>query len=236
MDLPQIGAHCALETCNVCDFLPITCKCQKKFCRDHIFPDNHGCTAVAEAQTASATTASGPPLKRCTLEGCQKPSLYAFTNDPERESCEKCHGSFCVQHRYPDTHNCAPIQDPTPGPESSARALLKKNFGSQMTGGGTSKPKSSTRKKKPPTDPVKLAQWKKVELMKLRHRAVPADPKDKGTSPPVDQRLAVSVLYDGEEKPFWLRKSVSGGKAIDMLSTQMKVRGSNSTVRVFVGC
>lgn len=51
----------------------------------------------------------------------------------------------------------------------------------------------------------------KVELMKMRHRAVPGDPKDKPSSVLVDQRLHVKVKLDVEkyaskEGVFWFRK------------------------------
>lgn len=51
----------------------------------------------------------------------------------------------------------------------------------------------------------------KVELMKMRHRAVPGDSKDKPSSVLVDQRLHVKVKLDVEkyaskEGVFWFRK------------------------------
>jgi hypothetical protein len=56
----------------------------------------------------------------------------------------------------------------------------------------------------------KLAQLQKVELMRMRHRAVPADPKDKPGSVGVDQRLHVKASCRGDtgavEKTFWFRK------------------------------
>ena len=61
-----------------------------------------------------------------------------------------------------------------------------------------------------PTDPKKLAQLQQVELMRMRHRAMPADPKDKPGSVGVDQRLHVKVSRRGDpegvEKIFWFRK------------------------------
>ena len=61
-----------------------------------------------------------------------------------------------------------------------------------------------------PTDPKKLAQLQKVELMRMRHRAVPADPKDKPGSVGVDQRLHVKARWRGDlngiEKVLWFRK------------------------------
>lgn len=47
-----------------------------------------------------------------------------------------------------------------------------------------------------------------MELMKMRHRAIPGDPKDKMSAPPLEERLHVKVLVNDTqtEKVFWLRK------------------------------
>jgi len=47
--------------------------------------------------------------------------------------------------------------------------------------------------------------------MKMRHRAIPGDPKDKPSSVLVDQRLHVKVKLDDPNYPrkegvFWFRK------------------------------
>lgn len=44
--------------------------------------------------------------------------------------------------------------------------------------------------------------------MKMRHRANPADPKDRVSSVPIDERFHVRILKDNEEKVFWLRKVI----------------------------
>lgn len=63
------------------------------------------------------------------------------------------------------------------------------------------------RATKVPTDPVKLAQYRKVELMKMRHKAAPGDAKDKSTSPPQDQRINIQLDIDEPlRKVFWFRK------------------------------
>ena len=51
----------------------------------------------------------------------------------------------------------------------------------------------------------------KIELIKMRHRAIPGDPKDKLSSLLIDQRLHVKVKLDIEkyasrEGVFWFRK------------------------------
>lgn len=45
--------------------------------------------------------------------------------------------------------------------------------------------------------------------MKMRHKAQPADPKDKGKHVPVDQRLHVKVSLEADEDVqnwFWFQK------------------------------
>jgi hypothetical protein len=103
-----------------------------------------------------------------------------------------------------------------------------------------------------PTDPKKLAQFQKVQLMKMRHRAEPGDPKEGATSVPLDQRLHVMVKTDVDpvqEKTLWFRKvgkvllgnlevehsssaeqSTGAGKALDLISTQLGLSGSESFV------
>ena len=91
---------------------------------------------------------------------------------------------------------------------SAAQKLLEKNFGSALSNPSTTRSSSSrgSKKKRIPTDPLKLAQYKKIELMKMRSKATPADPKDKATSAPAEQRLTVNVRYGQNEKVLWLRK------------------------------
>jgi hypothetical protein len=59
---------------------------------------------------------------------------------------------------------------------------------------------------KEPTDPAKLTAYRKVQIMKMRHKAVPLDSKDKSASPPLDQRLHLKVQHNDQEKVFWVRK------------------------------
>jgi hypothetical protein len=49
-----------------------------------------------------------------------------------------------------------------------------------------------------PTDPKELAQLQRVEIMRMRHRAVPADSKDKPGSVGVNQRLHMKVSCRGD--------------------------------------
>jgi AN1-like Zinc finger len=95
-NLLQVGQQCSIETCSLQDFLPFKCQCDQVFCRDHIFPETHLCTAIRPVLTNAEVAATGSKVKKCDVEGCNKPTLYAFSNTPDRESCENCKRSYCV--------------------------------------------------------------------------------------------------------------------------------------------
>lgn len=97
------------------------------------------------------------------------------------------------RHRHPELHQCLSVSTPA----SAATATDKK----------PPIPVYIPKKfKKPPTDPAKLAQWRKLEVMKMRHKASPGDPKDKNSSLPPDQRLHVKLFVGDTENIFWFRR------------------------------
>jgi hypothetical protein len=119
-----------------------------------------------------------------------------------------------ISHRYPESHACA---GPDPAVEAEAasqaknaagKALLAKNF--PAAGGSSPAPATpSSVVQKKSANPKKAAAIQKVALMKLRHAAVPADPRDSPNSVTVEQRLHVNVLLESpqkREKAFWFRK------------------------------
>ncbi|KAJ6546421.1 hypothetical protein DFH09DRAFT_927187 [Mycena vulgaris] len=218
MSMLEIGSQCSYALCKEIDFLPILCKCQLYFCRAHSSADAHSCTAYTTP--SESLPLPGPPLQRCGADNCNKPSLEAFiASDGEGRTpatCPHCQASFCAEHRHPKSHSCQikPSVDPK---NEAARALLAKNFPS------TSKAKMAVAQRPPkiPTDPVKLAQFRKIELMKMRHRAVPVDPKNK-LSVPLDDRLHIKVACDDNtEKVFWVRRELGTGRVLDLLAAQL---------------
>ncbi|KDQ59405.1 hypothetical protein JAAARDRAFT_127056 [Jaapia argillacea MUCL 33604] len=208
MDLPVVGAHCALASCHELDFLPIRCRCDKFYCRHHISPETHHCVVEPSTPVVNATFEK---LVRCALDGCNKPSLESFvagsgtTAGRSPAVCSACNLSFCASHRHAASHSCHPQELPTEPKNEAARALLHKHFPSSSTTKMEPKP---LRSPKVPSDPKKLAQMQKLELMKMRHRAAPGDPRDKSASLGMDQRLHLRVslgeIDDG--KVFWFRK------------------------------
>ena len=100
--------------------------------------------------------------------------------------------SFLPRHRHPETHNCPSQVIVTTPPKSQFSAVGQKPL--------------RNRRAKPPTDPTKLLQWQRMDVMKTRHRAVCGDPKDKTASLPPDQRLHVKIQLQQADKVFWFRK------------------------------
>jgi len=216
MDLPQIGAHCSLDACNILDFLPIKCRCNKLYCSAHINPDHHACLANTSL-TLHVNTDKSRVV--CALDECQKASLR------KEETCPGCHRSFCVNHRHPETHSCSPQ------PILSGSSLRQKELKKPLPDDGPSYKKSfQARHKKLPTDPFKLEQYQKMECLKMRQRASPGDPKFSGFVPP-DQRLHLRISIDDVERVFWFRKTVVAGKALDLLSVQLKVAPYDTQAR-----
>ncbi|KAI0253881.1 hypothetical protein BJV78DRAFT_1190027 [Lactifluus subvellereus] len=231
MDLAPIGAHCSLPSCHELDLLPIRCRCDKQFCKNHIFPDAHQCP-VDPSQALRDASLTLQKLQRCAFASCNKPSLDAFAGDSAGEGgrtsalCPRCKLGYCALHRDSSQHTC-PVPELIAAPKNEvAHALLAKHFPS--AGMASSSRPVSAPTRKVPTDPKKLAQLQKVELMRMRHRAVPADPKDKPGSIGIDQRLYVKVSCKGDheaaEKVFWFRKTVGTGRALDILARHFSIR------------
>jgi hypothetical protein len=241
-DLLDIGAQCSLPGCLYVDFLPLRCACDQFFCREHICADEHQCTAASNRIPVTSTSGAASTeqsLQRCSLAGCEKPSMHAFAkkkaDNTELEAqlsvvpvlCARCQQGYCARcdlyfifpftcptnlsHRHAEDHSCT---GPAPGPamknNEAGRAMLDKHFPDRMPSASAStKSTGGIRKRKLPADPKKRAQMLKVELMKTRHKAIPADKNDAGKSVLVDQRLHVSVNIGGSNAPakyFWFRK------------------------------
>ncbi|KAF7796519.1 hypothetical protein EIP86_007698 [Pleurotus ostreatoroseus] len=241
MSLPAIGAQCSLENCNLNDFLPIRCRCDLLFCKDHISPEAHACRLLEWKKDAPASTDATKKLERCAADKCTKPSLEAYVADSEKIAgrtpavCPRCTQAFCATHREPASHACT-APDPTQSTtqrNAAGRALLSKLFPGKEavnTTPSSAEPQAISAKRKAvsSTNPKKAAQMRQVELMKMRHKAQPGDPKDKDKSVPLDQKLHVKVHAEGqdEEKIFWFRKSMGTGKALDLLAPYFRLTTS----------
>ncbi|KAJ7219032.1 hypothetical protein GGX14DRAFT_356387 [Mycena pura] len=211
----DIGSQCSHSPCKEIDFLPIYCRCQRYFCRAHSSADAHGCTYIV--RPTDLPSVPGSSLQRCAAVGCTKPSLESFVHsDAEGRTpakCSDCQGSFCAEHRHPQSHSCQ--TEPTERPKNeAARALLAKNF---PTTSKRKVPASRAPTSRNSTDPAKL-------LMNMRHRAVPLDPRDKQTALPPSDRLHIKLLCDdNKEMIFWVRKSLGTGRVLDLLADRLGI-------------
>ncbi|KAF8892707.1 hypothetical protein BD779DRAFT_1205602 [Infundibulicybe gibba] len=221
----DIGSQCSFASCNQIDFLPILCGCKKLFCKDHILPDAHACP-LTQQPTPSTSKTWVEKLWRCEVVGCTKATLGAYLQSEASSfiGCAQCHKSFCVDHRHADSHSC-PGQDSLAPRESDAARLIAQNFPAKVM--PTRVPSHNT---KIPTDPAKRTQYDRVQLMKMRHRAAPGDPKDKSASVLPDHRVHVKIQIDEKtEKIFWFRKTVIIGKVLDHLASHLKMTSTDSS-------
>ncbi|CAG9324885.1 unnamed protein product [Blepharisma stoltei] len=128
MEFANLGAHCAHPGCNQQDFLPFKCDlCRLDFCQYHRSLTEHRCTRepkgweifkcpicnraidLIPGQDPNITWESHmnsggcqePEKKKCPVPKCNK--TLTGVNCVE---CNRCHQTFCLTHRYSDTHNC----------------------------------------------------------------------------------------------------------------------------------
>ncbi|CAE6420539.1 unnamed protein product [Rhizoctonia solani] len=225
MDLPEKGAHCSLESCKIFDLLPITCPaCGQQFCKTHAPRDDHACTAPV----ATLPTTSSSKRPECQAEQCDRPGLVSSKQDDKEWSCHTCRGVYCVSHRHMDAHNCVPIPtgEPTTDKKSEAQVLLTKLFPNVKSQAGTSR-----LAVKKTTDPVKAAKLWAIELMRMKHKAVAADPRS--SAQPKD-KVHLKVMWGTSEKVVWFVKTVVTGRAVDLAARICSVSREDGRGMVFV--
>jgi hypothetical protein len=141
--------------------------------------------------------------------------------------------ALCIsRHRHADSHSCAGSLIPIPKNEI-ARNLLAKHFGAAVkttapSGSAAARLAASAKPVKVPTDPAKLESFLRVQRMKMRHRAVPGEPKV--ASAPLEERLYISVDPGAGKDPkvFWFRKTIVTGRALDLLSSAFGLPSSST--------
>ena len=131
-----MGIHCAEQTCHQLDFLPFTCNlCHNTFCIEHRSYKEHKCTeAYRKDKLVPTCPLCGQALPvskgmdadqrvnkhiemECKSENkvrTKSNALCNFSSCKVRELvpviCENCHLHFCLNHRFPDQHNCQQAQ------------------------------------------------------------------------------------------------------------------------------
>lgn len=102
------------------------------------------------------------------------------------------------RHRHQLQHNCIKVATvSTPKSHVLAQQAIQNVKANSQS--------SSTLKSTP--NPKNAAKIKAVEMMKMRRKAEPANPRDGAASVPMDERLFVTVSSNGAaEKVLWVRK------------------------------
>nr|KAF6350593.1 zinc finger AN1-type containing 2A [Myotis myotis] len=133
MEFPDLGKHCAEETCKQLDFLPLKCDvCEQDFCKDHFTYAAHKCPFAykKDVQVPVCPLCNRPiPVKKgeipdvvvgehmdrdCRCRPGKKEKVFTFRCSKKgckkKEmlpvACDQCHGNFCIQHRHPLDHSC----------------------------------------------------------------------------------------------------------------------------------
>ncbi|KAJ1359523.1 hypothetical protein KIN20_018280 [Parelaphostrongylus tenuis] len=154
-ELPNLGQHCAVELCNLLDFLPVRCDaCSKIFCISHFTYDAHNCSnaykknvqvpvcplcnrPVPTPKTVSPDVQINEHiLNNCTVRAKQK----VFSNKCTMKGCKKkelvpvicpsCRNNFCLAHRHEVDHHCGQKKNSLVISKAAA-ATIARNQGGQ---------------------------------------------------------------------------------------------------------
>lgn len=105
-------------------------------------------------------------------------------------------------HRFPDAHQCLP----NPATEMAVTNVAAANIrGRAVKNASTFRSFQSRVSKGSGTK--SSPQASKVQLIKMRHNALPGDPKEK-QSTPMDQRVHLKFTTGEEESLIWFRKVI----------------------------
>ncbi|EIM81591.1 uncharacterized protein STEHIDRAFT_161767 [Stereum hirsutum FP-91666 SS1] len=160
--LLSIGHQCSSKTCGLVDFLPFKCQhCSLPFCAEHYLPNAHSCEKYDETKfnrvapscplcndvisippgedpnirmerhfTTDCTIMTGKPKAKskptCANTKCRKVLISPI-------SCDKCKHQFCPQHRFPNTHNCAALSNPSSSKPTNTFSASATNISSQTS-------------------------------------------------------------------------------------------------------
>ncbi|BGP38474.1 AN1-type zinc finger protein 1 [Rhodotorula kratochvilovae] len=204
------GEHCALASCKQADFLPLQCPhCAQRLCGAHVAPSAHLCPVDPAQRSLSPAE-----LEASRAEGARTgPELRDLLPDPKRHKREEQGMSEEERAR-----------------RARQQAALDKFR--QVKGRGKDSPPAATASQ--PVQPRKLNPA--LELARLKGRAAPLDPKHvkRPGDVPMPDRLFMKVQYGQEDavvREVWAAKSVSAGKALDLLSDTFKVTNENNVTK-----
>ncbi|ORY99405.1 hypothetical protein BCR43DRAFT_455966 [Syncephalastrum racemosum] len=203
MEFPNLGKHCTADNCKQLDFLPFTCyHCKKIFCQEHYKLEDHHCPSLndpnLDVRVPTCPICEQPvpgrrdqdpnirvnehiqnncrsekkPSNLCKHKGCKAKLLVPM-------QCTDCHQAFCVKHRLPVDHDCAPPKSSSffaSSSSSSASSGVAKKFGALSLGGkkhnhSNSNQPSRAELERQRLDRLNGMQQKKQELARLQEKA-----------------------------------------------------------------
>lgn len=209
-ELPHLGKHCHVESCNRLDFLPFECvHCKNTFCSDHRTSDAHVCDQV---QTHILTDKEAKCSRTGTLFGC------TFSECTQKEltpiACGLCEANFCVRHRHAQDHKCKCLAS-----QSEHMPLTTKVVQKILE---SKKPTEKTISSKATISPTA----KKVKLMKMKMHAA----GEKNV--PLADRVYFEVYFPKghkvRSKPYHFSKLWTVGRAIDSTAIIEKLPNQNN--------
>ncbi|GAA5887444.1 hypothetical protein JCM6882_002532 [Rhodosporidiobolus microsporus] len=178
----------------------------------HLFCRQHA-SPTAHACAADPATKGLTAEERLSTAGVQRgPELRELLPDPKRHKREEVALSEEEQAKK--------------AKQAEALEKLMASLAKGKSGGGV------------PSAPAKKKVNPAVELMKLKQRAKPADPKHvkREGDVPVLERVYLTVRYqegqEGEEKGMkevWVAKTITAGKALDLFADLFKANNQNNT-------
>ncbi|GAA6061734.1 hypothetical protein JCM10212_000467 [Sporobolomyces blumeae] len=239
----DVGTHCSLPACGSLDLLPIRCTaCDHLYCRHHAQPSTHACPVDPERRTVEPhkdrrSRAEVDPSRR-ERDG---PELRQLLPDPKRNKLK--HGStvndvlddakrtkqeiaLATLRRAIDAKKSASTTTSDHGSNPATAHSVTSPL-TRTAIGSTSGSIPATRSRK--TNPT-------LELMKLKQRAKPADPRKKDGDVPMPERIYLTVRsiegrgrVEKGVKEVWVHKEVSAGRALDLFAILFQVANVNNT-------
>ena len=200
-ELPDLGHHCTLSSCQTLDFLPIKCDlCCLKFCKEHFTYDSHNCTKYSELSKIEASCNLSPiPLYVCSFETCKTKELISI-------SCQQCKLNFCVQHRLQLDHKCKFI-DSSSNSGNQAKKIKSNEFKFELKTEVSEKNSSLATK---------------LVLMKLKQTAVGPP------GLPEESKFYCFIESNASKKPFFLSNKWPVGRCQEFISQKIKTTNTES--------
>jgi predicted nucleic acid binding AN1-type Zn finger protein len=200
-ELPDLGDHCTLSSCQTLDFLPIKCDlCCLKFCKEHFSYVSHNCAKYKEIDKIKSTNndTSPIPLYSCSIETCKTKELISIL-------CQQCKLNFCVQHRLQLDHKCKFIDSSNSDNQSKKPKLNEFKF----------ELKTDVSEKN-----TNLAS--KLVIMKLKQTAVGPP------GLPEESKFYCFIDYKNSKKPFFLSNKWPVGRSQEFISQKLNIKPSNN--------